>query len=265
LKASKYCLIEPTERGVYLRLKRNLSTLITWVTPDSIQVGIDTIDSFQISNLPLLAQAAIDQADGIKNFNGLTKNSIERLINSKVLIDLDQNNIDCTSAKKIKIEIQFNSFVAQDISNILSELDFLNVLIRKSDPINSQADLLILFGFLPINLQVPHLVINFVGESILIGPLVIPKQTSCLNCLYLHRKDLNKNWSKVALRYHNSQPIVAKSLIYQAAISAASSIINYLNPQNTFTLKNQILELNPSKNFYQIRELVTHPSCGCKW
>jgi hypothetical protein len=58
---------------------------------------------------------------------------------------------------------------------------------------------------------------------------------------------------------------VAKSLIYQAAISAASSIINYLNPQNTFTLKNQILELNPSKNFYQIRELATHPSCGCKW
>jgi hypothetical protein len=252
-------------KEIFLRLKRNHSTLITWVTPDSIQIGIDTIDSYQIKNLPLVAQAAIDQADGLKTFSELSKNNLDCLLNSQVLVDLDQETNLGAKYRELKIEIQANPLISDQFKNIFCDLGFTKTFIRKSDPTTSRADFLVLFNFLPVNLDIPHLLVNFIGESLLIGPLVVPKETSCLNCLYLHRKDLNPNWPKIAFKFENYQINMDKALIYQATLTTATTIKNYLKASKNFSLKNQIVELNLNKNFYQVRELTTHPSCGCKW
>jgi hypothetical protein len=232
---------------------------------DFIQVGIDTANSLQISNLPLSMQAVIDQADGVKQFSEISELAIDSLIKSEVLINLDVLAVLQSRIKNIKIEIQSDQDIAHLLGKVFKDIGFTRAVTRKSDPITSTADLLITFGFMPVTLKIPHLLLNFIGETISIGPLVVPGETSCLNCLYLHRKDLNPTWPKLALGFDRTKLVIEDFLGYQAAVIAASSVRNFLDHSNNFDLRDKNLEINLSKNFVELRELSLHPGCGCKW
>ncbi len=248
-----------------MRLKKNKSIPLSWVGEDFIQVGVDTANSFQISNLPLNIQAVIDQADGVKQFPEISEAAVNSLLKSEVLINLDALADQEVKIKNLKIEIQGNQDVSHLLVKVFKDLGFTKTVTRKSDPISSNAELLIIFGFIPTPLKIPHLLLNIVGETIVIGPLVVPGKTSCLNCLYLHRKDLNPNWPKLALRFDQTKLIVEGRLGYQAAVICTSAVQNFLDEANDFDLRNKSLEVNLSKNFMQLRELSPHPGCGCKW
>jgi hypothetical protein len=248
-----------------VRLKRNKSIPLSWAGKDSIQVGVDTANSFQICNLPLNIQAVIDQADGVKQFPEISESVVDSLLKSEVLINLDALAHQKIKIKNLKLEIQNNQDVSNLLLKIFKDLGFAKAVTRKSDPITSSAQLLIIFGFIPKTLKIPHLLLNIVGETIAIGPLVVPGETSCLNCLYLHRKDLNPAWPKLAMRFDQTKLIVEGRLGYQAAAICASAVQNFLDEANEFDLRDKSLEVNLSKNFMQLRELSPHPGCGCKW
>jgi hypothetical protein len=111
-------------------------------------------------------------------------------------------------------------------------------------------------------LQQGHISVNFVGDSILLGPLVVPGKTSCLNCLFLHRKDLNSLWPAISLSFDHAVRRTNPNLLKLAAGFSVQILDNYIS-KSGFDLRNQMLEINLKDFFLELRELSFHPKCGC--
>jgi hypothetical protein len=246
-----------------LRLQKNPDLPIAWVTPSKIQVGIDTQDSFQVENVSALTQFVLQEADGFKKFSEIEVSAVADLLKSQVLLNADSKKSDFNFAD-LKIGIFSDQEYANIFERVFITLGFDRVSLRKSDPTFAQLDFAVVFNFMPLILNYNHLLINFVGESILIGPLVVPGKTSCLNCLFLHRVDINTLWPAIALSFDYSKPRTTLLNSQLAASHAVGAISNFLTQQKR-GLQNQILEINPKNSFFQLRELKLHPKCGCKW
>lgn len=246
-----------------MRLKKNPALPIAWVTPSKIQVGIDTEQSFQVENVSALTQLVLQEADGFKKFSEVEISAVADLLKNQVLLDADNNKSD-SFVNNFKIGIFSNKEYANIFESIFINLGFDRAILRKSDPSFAQLDFAVVFSFMPLILNYNHLLINFVGDSILIGPLVVPGETSCLNCLFLHRTDINSLWPAIALSFDYAKGGTNSLNAQLAASHAVAAIRNFLTRQRQ-GLQNQILEINPKNHFFQLRELVPHPKCGCKW
>lgn len=246
-----------------MRLQKNPDLPIAWVTPSKIQVGIDTQTSFQMDDIKALTQQVLHEANGFKKFSELEISAVAGLLKTQVLLDPDKKLVDLNLID-FRIGIFSDHEYANAFQKIFDDLGFKKVSVRKSDPTFAQVDVSVVFNFMPLTLNNNHLLINFVGETILIGPLVVPGETSCLNCLFLHRKDINHLWPAIALSFDYSKPGTSLLSAHLAACQAGAAITNFLT-QKKHSLQNQILEINPKNLFFQLRELKSHPKCGCKW
>lgn len=245
-----------------MRLIKNPGIPIAWVTPTQIQVGIDTQNSTCVEGISSLAKTVLQEANGIKKFSKIEVNSVASLINQKILLEETSGLNQKDTISGFKLEILETLDYQESFTSVFKLFGFERAVQRTSDPRYSKADFSIVSGFASLILQQGHLLVNFVGDSILLGPLVVPGKTSCLNCLFLHRKDINSLWPAISLSFDHSARCKNPNLLKLAAGFSAQILANYVS-RSGFDLRNQMLEINLKEFFFELRELSFHPKCGC--
>jgi bacteriocin biosynthesis cyclodehydratase domain-containing protein len=120
----------------------------------------------------------------------------------------------------------------------------------------------------------PHLSVLVREQDTLIGPLVVPGQTSCLGCVELHRADAEPTWPEVVARLTGTQTStqggasarcqadeVSQSVA--AAGLAAIQALLFLDGRNQPGSFSAVLKLESGDGTLTRHDYPPHPDCGC--
>lgn len=113
--------------------------------------------------------------------------------------------------------------------------------------------------------RLPHLAVNVRDGTVVVGPLVRPGDTPCLNCLDLHRRDLDPDWQAVAAQLstlpEGSDPVTATTALSAAAF-AAHEVLTHLSGGIPSTVGATVEITEPGR--HARRQWDQHPSCSCR-
>ncbi|HJV14281.1 MAG TPA: ThiF family adenylyltransferase [Propionibacteriaceae bacterium] len=110
----------------------------------------------------------------------------------------------------------------------------------------------------------PHLLVRCCGNSVSVGPLVVPGQTSCLRCADLARSDADAQWSNVLRQLTRLQIQSPPALLAWAAATAAAQTLAFLHGELPESA-GSTLELGWPDFVTRLRHWPAHGSCGCGW
>lgn len=113
--------------------------------------------------------------------------------------------------------------------------------------------------------RLAHLAVNVRDGTVVVGPLVRPGESCCLNCVDLHRGDLDPDWRAVAAQLQTSPDIaepVAATTVLSAAAFAAFEVLTHLDGDTPSTLGATVEIADPVHSAR--RQWSQHPSCGCR-
>ena len=125
-------------------------------------------------------------------------------------------------------------------------------------------------GFTDPQVDLPHLPIGAYGDRAIAGPLVIPGQTSCLQCAYLHTRDADPHWPSLSLQLERSldqlheQPIDRLHALMVASL-AATMIRNWVDAPHARTWRNRAVEIRLPDGTRTDHLRPVHPMCSCTW
>ena len=109
-----------------------------------------------------------------------------------------------------------------------------------------------------------HLAVTVRDGAVVIGPLVRPGASPCLNCLDLHRRDRDPAWPTVAAQLTTApdvpEPLAATTTLLGAA-SAAAEVIAHIDGGTPLTLGATVEIIGPGA--HRRRRWGSHPGCGC--
>jgi bacteriocin biosynthesis cyclodehydratase domain-containing protein len=117
----------------------------------------------------------------------------------------------------------------------------------------------------------PHLSVLVREQDTLIGPLVVPGQTSCLGCVELHRADADPGWPDVVARL-TRRPVEPQadrgtadevSQALAAAGLAAMQALLFLDGRNQPGSFSAVLKLDSGDGTVSRHAYPPHPACGC--
>src|SRR6185369_699944 len=69
--------------------------------------------------------------------------------------------------------------------------------------------------------RIPYLAVTVRDSTVVVGPLVKPGRSACLNCLELHRRDLDPDWPAVAAQLHTG-PDLAETVTMVTALAGVA-------------------------------------------
>ena len=113
--------------------------------------------------------------------------------------------------------------------------------------------------------RLAHLAVSVRDATVVVGPLVRPGQSPCLNCLALRRTELDPDWPAVAAQLHTSPEIaepVAAATVLSAAAFAAYEVLTQIDGGTPSTLGATVEITTPGQS--SRRQWSQHPSCGCR-
>jgi bacteriocin biosynthesis cyclodehydratase domain-containing protein len=114
------------------------------------------------------------------------------------------------------------------------------------------------------NRRLAHLAVTIRDGAVVVGPLVRPGRTACLNCLDLHRRDRDPAWPTVSAQLHTTpdtaEPVAATTLLVGAAYAAAE-VLSHIDGGEPVTLGATVEIDRPGHETR--RQWVAHPACGC--
>jgi bacteriocin biosynthesis cyclodehydratase domain-containing protein len=113
--------------------------------------------------------------------------------------------------------------------------------------------------------RLAHLAVCVRDGTVVVGPLVRPGSSPCLNCLDLHRQDLDPDWRAVAAQLHTSsevgEPVTATTALAAAAF-ATFEVLTHVDGGTPSTLGATVEITEPGR--HTRRQWSQHPSCGCR-
>jgi bacteriocin biosynthesis cyclodehydratase domain-containing protein len=112
--------------------------------------------------------------------------------------------------------------------------------------------------------RLPHLVMTVRDAAVVVGPLVPPAGSPCLNCLDLHRQDRDPEWPTVAAQLAAPAPHPAPCAAATALIAtglAVSEVLSWIDGTRPATLGASV-EITASGRMRQ-RSWPPHPGCHC--
>lgn len=113
--------------------------------------------------------------------------------------------------------------------------------------------------------RLAHLAVNVRDGTVVVGPLVRPGSTPCLNCLDLHRIDRDPAWRVVSAQLHTgpepADPVAAVTVLTAAAF-AASEVLAHIDGHEPSTLGATVEIAGPGQS--SRRRWTQHPKCGCR-
>lgn len=111
--------------------------------------------------------------------------------------------------------------------------------------------------------RLAHLLVSIRDGTPVVGPLVPPVGGPCLQCLELHRRDRDPDWSHVASQLVSSDdaPCAAAPLLSAAAL-AAGEVLRWLDGERPTTLGASVDVDAPDR--LRRRTWHPHPDCLCQ-
>lgn len=110
----------------------------------------------------------------------------------------------------------------------------------------------------------PHLLVRPRGAGAVVGPLVLPGETSCLGCSDLSRTRTDPAWPRLLAQLCRTRspwdPVAADWAVATATIQALSHLAG-----RTVETASATLELGPRAWSWQRRVWAADPACGCCW
>lgn len=116
----------------------------------------------------------------------------------------------------------------------------------------------------------PHLVASVYAAQAVIGPLVIPDETSCLHCRDLHRRDADRAWPLLSVQWAQAlgrmHPLPIDALLLaKAAVEVVELVRAWADePGDIERWGNHaiVIDLTHGRS---VRSRPAHPLCGCHW
>lgn len=112
-----------------------------------------------------------------------------------------------------------------------------------------------------------HLAVAVREGTVVIGPLVVPGNTSCLHCAELHRTDRDPRWPAIAAQLVAGQTRAMHEptsvLATLAAALAAGQVLDHLDGIRVPEVVEATLELHPPDWQLHRRPWPPHADCGC--
>lgn len=116
--------------------------------------------------------------------------------------------------------------------------------------------------------QLAHLAVGLRDGTAIVGPLVPPRGSPCLNCLELHRKDRDPAWPDMAGQLAVMAPAagtvseaVTATTTLAAATYAGAEVLRYLDGETPLTLGATVEISAPGVD--RRRTWSPHPGCVC--
>ncbi len=121
--------------------------------------------------------------------------------------------------------------------------------------------------------QVPHVVLRLTEGSALVGPFVVPGQSSCLRCIDAHHTDADPTWPLLVRQYaeasrstrHDRTPEPVDPLLAAVAIGWVARDAATWAEGARPSLWSTVLCLDPWLRDVECRSWKRHPGCGCSW
>lgn len=109
-----------------------------------------------------------------------------------------------------------------------------------------------------------HLVVGVRDGIGVVGPLVLPRRSSCLHCADLHRTDLDRHWPRVANQLAGRCQFADPATTQAVAALAVRQILRSLRPgKEPPPLLNATIELDLAAGTTEHRRWYPHPRCDC--
>jgi bacteriocin biosynthesis cyclodehydratase domain-containing protein len=113
--------------------------------------------------------------------------------------------------------------------------------------------------------RLAHLALWVRDGTVVVGPLVRPGRSACLQCIELHRADLDPDWPAIAAQLHTSpeigEPVLATTALSAAAF-AAHEVLTHIDGDTPSTLGATVEISEPGHSVR--RQWSQHPACGCR-
>jgi len=113
--------------------------------------------------------------------------------------------------------------------------------------------------------RVPYLAVTVRDGTVIVGPLVRPGHSPCLNCLDLHRRDRDPGWPAVSAQLKGGpdadDPVETTTALAGAAYAAAQ-VLAYIDGDAPATL-GATVELTAPGHPVR-RQWTQHPDCDCR-
>ncbi|UQX89732.1 ThiF family adenylyltransferase [Jatrophihabitans telluris] len=112
---------------------------------------------------------------------------------------------------------------------------------------------------------IAHLEAGVTGRHAVIGPLVVPGSSSCLNCADLHRRDRDPGWPLLAVQLTaNAGRRISSDVALCVATAGvvAQEVLSFLDSGGAATM-NGTLEWQLPDFRLRRRSWPPHPACGC--
>ncbi|MBV9352627.1 MAG: TOMM precursor leader peptide-binding protein [Mycobacterium sp.] len=118
---------------------------------------------------------------------------------------------------------------------------------------------------------VPHLLVRVRDGTGLVGPLVIPGVTSCLDCADLHRRDRDAAWPVLAAQLRDTVGTADRATLLATAALALSQVHRVIGAVHGLAAPNQeppsalnaTLEFDLHAGSIVTRQWTKHPLCSC--
>jgi bacteriocin biosynthesis cyclodehydratase domain-containing protein len=113
--------------------------------------------------------------------------------------------------------------------------------------------------------RLPHLLVAAYAHRAVVGPLVVPGQSSCAGCLDRHRTDRDGAWPYLSLQLGtpSRRGDVAESALCQLGVAIASiQTLAFLDGEHPATVDGTLESSLPDWRIRR-RSWTRHPSCDC--
>jgi hypothetical protein len=110
----------------------------------------------------------------------------------------------------------------------------------------------------------PHLVVRSAGDSVVVGPLVMPGRTACVRCTDFARRDADSAWPSLLDQLVRLRLPTTAALGAWAASVTTTQALAFLRG-GTPEACGSTLELSERDLVMRWRSWTAHPSCGCHW
>ncbi|WP_054814977.1 hypothetical protein [Nocardia arizonensis] len=114
--------------------------------------------------------------------------------------------------------------------------------------------------------RIPHLQVRIRDGKGVIGPLVLPGETSCLRCADLTRSDFDADWPHLAAQLLGRVGHATPAAIAATAALALNEVESVIacSPLRTPATLDATLELDLDSHLIEQRLWAPHEACGCR-
>lgn len=116
---------------------------------------------------------------------------------------------------------------------------------------------------------VAHLYAGVRDATGIVGPLVLPGQSSCLRCHDLHRSDRDPAWPSIAaqLAVNGRHRVETCDVVLATAVAAHAGlqVLAAVDGDGTPSAVDGTIEIAQADGRTRRRSWLSHPACGCSW